>query len=237
VNQVSRPTLLATFAALALGPGQLTAQGRLISAEAFSDLTVGDIPSVAIDYTIVPDERGGTVPVEGLAFGGARIMDVRAFALGRELDVSLSVVGGSRIVGEVAIPLNRVAGQPFSFQLVYRVEGAEERDGTLTLYRLPILAVAWPSEEALPETFTVVVEVSDTLTVYESFPSGLREVETAVGAPRYRLSLPVMPALVSLRTSRGPPPTGTLPRVLDLFVLVLLAGFGALGWRRLRAMS
>ncbi len=151
--------------------------------------------------------------------------------------MSLSVVGDSRVVGEVAIPLIRAAGRPFTFELVYQVEGAKEGDGKLALYRIPILAVAWPPEEALPETFTVVVEVSDTLTVYESFPSGLREVETALGVPRYRLSLPVIPALVSLRTSRGPPPAGTLPRFLDLFVLLLLAGVGALGWRRLRAMS
>lgn len=234
---VKRAPCLTVLAALALGPAQITAQGRLISADAYSDLTVGDAPSVAIEYTIVPDESGGTVPVEGLAFGGARITDVHAFAMGRELDVSLRVVGDRRVVGEVAIPLKRAAGQPFTFQLVYRVEGAEERHGRLTLYRLPILAVAWPSEEALPETFTVVAEVSDALTVYESFPSGLREVGTAGGAPRYRLSLPVIPALVSLRTSRGPPPAATLPRVLDLFVLVFLAGFGVLGWRRLRAMS
>ncbi len=80
MKRVSRTTMLATVAALALGPGRLTAQGRLISAEAFSDLTVEDIPSVAIDYTIVPDESGGTVPLEGLAFGGARITNVRAFA-------------------------------------------------------------------------------------------------------------------------------------------------------------
>jgi len=237
VAGVKRAPCLTVLAVLALGPGQLTAQGRLISADAYSDLTVGGAPSVAIEYTIVTEKSGGAVPVEGLAFGGARITEVHAFAMGRELDVSLRVVGDSRVVGEVALPLNRAAGQPFTFELVYRVEGAEERDGRLTLYRLPILAVSWPPDEVLPETFTVVVEVSDTLTVYESFPSGLREVGTAVGVPRYRLSLPVIPALVTLRTSRGPPPTGTLPRVLDLLVLVLLAGGGVLGWRWLRAMS
>ena len=226
---------LAAVCVVGFMPGPLAGQGRLISAHARADLTPTGGPTLVIDYTVAGDPGAATVPLVGLAFGGARFRDVRATAasLG-ELDVSLEARTDGRLVGGVALPAGLAAGEPFSFSLSYEIEGATEREGGLTLHRLPILAVGWPPDEALPETFTVEALVADGLTVYESFPSGMRASGREGAAQRYRLALPVIPALVSLRTSRGSPPLNTLPRALNLLVIVLLAGFALLGWRHLR---
>lgn len=229
-----RRWLTVTGAALAAaGPTVLAAQGNLVSARAHVDLTGHGPPSLRIEYVVTWEGPPEDVPLEGLAFGGARASGVRALAGGRELDVSLRESRRGRISGEVAPPLDVEPGRPFRFTLHYRVEGAEEHDGSRTLIRLPVLAVAWPSEQALAETFTVDLVVADSLTVYESFPSGMRAIEGPPRARRYALDLPVVPALVSVRASSTAMPLATLPLALDALVLALLAGFGMLGWRRL----
>ena len=230
---MKRRSLVIALATFCLGTAPLVAQGRLVSAYARVDLTSIGGASVAIDYTVMIEGPRARVPLEGLVFGGARFTEIVAHAAWGELSVSLRVDDDGRVIATVGIPRDRFAAGPFSFTLSYELDGTEEWNGMLTLYEVPILAVAWPSAEAVPETFTVEATVGEGQTVYESFPSGMRAIDPDGGQQRYRLALPVMPALVSLRTSRGSPPLGTLPRALDLFVLVLLAGCGVLAWRQL----
>ncbi|MEE8148782.1 MAG: hypothetical protein V3T24_14340, partial [Longimicrobiales bacterium] len=94
---------LAAVCVVGFMPGPLAGQGRLISAHARADLTPTGGPTLVIDYTVAGDPGAATVPLVGLAFGGARFRDVRATAasLG-DLDVSLEARTDGRLVGRVA---------------------------------------------------------------------------------------------------------------------------------------
>jgi hypothetical protein len=214
--------LVGTLAALHAGGA--VAQSHLLEVRAVVAVGEGSA-RVEIDYSVVPDGTVAVVPLEGLAFRPTRVEDFRASVDGRPSSATLREDESGRLTA--ALPLPERSAREVRIRVSYSVSGATSGDDPVRI-RVPILAVGWPSEEALPGTFEAEVSLSERLTVYESFPSGLR----AAGPGLYRLQLPAAPALLSIRATLGEgAPLGGMVQVLDALVLLVLLVLAWAGWR------
>ncbi len=205
----------------------LSAQSHLLEGRAVVHVD-GAGASVEIDYRVQSDGSATAVPLEGLAFRPTSIEGVRVMVDGAPALFDLRTGSAGRLTSDVAIAPGR-AGE-IGMRLTYRVSGAVEGEDPVRL-RVPILAVGWPPEEGLPGTFQAEVSLPEGLSVYESFPSGLR----STGSGRYQFDLPAAPALLSMRATLGDrAPLGGLVRVLDAMVLLVLLILVGAGWRHFR---
>jgi hypothetical protein len=215
----------ALFATVPARP--LSAQSHLLAGRAVVRVE-GESASVEIDYVVESDGSAAAVSLEGLAFRPTRVESFGASVDGTPVGSRLEVGATGRLTSEVPIAPGR-AGE-IGIRLAYRVSGAVEGEDPVRL-RVPILAIAWPPEEGLPGTFQGEVTLPEGLSVYESFPSGLRNT----GPGRYQFDLPAAPALLSMRATRGDrAPLGGIVRVLDAMVLLVLLVLLRAGWRHFR---
>lgn len=165
------------------------------------------------------------------AFDGARAANVRAFLGDHELSFRAHPTSGDRLDGMVELP---AAGERLSLRLSYEVLRDTPGNGSLSI---PILVASWPPREALPDTFSATVTLPRGTVLRSAFPTDFERVETVdktTDESVYRVSMPVMPALLRLTTARaGEAGWLTTERAVDLAALVALLALGALGWRRL----
>jgi hypothetical protein len=220
-----------------LSPGlSLSGQEQhLVDAQARLDWTGNDIVRVSIRYRVEPGDGPLEIPLAGLLFGGAKLSEVRTVLAGSTRAIDLSHSPGGRVTG--SIPLSQVprADEPISLELLYDVaQAGSASGGSDRVWRIPILAVTWPPVEARPETFTLEALIPTEYTLLESFPTGLRYGGENGRRTRYVTTVPVVPALVSLRVTEGERRM-TVTGLLNVAVPILLfGGMSILGWRYLK---
>jgi len=232
----SGPAFLPVVATVAFAfPSALQAQGELTIARARIDVTRAESVRVELDYTFQVDSATA-IPFEGLAFRPSELRNVQVGGAGRSgsydpADFSWGVRADGRLKG--ALPLGPGSTGAVRVRLSYDVVGAREGEDPYRL-RVPILAPAWPSAEALPGIFVAEALAPGEWTLYEAFPSGLTRAADAATLARWTLELPAVPALLSFRATAGTPALGGLVQILDGLVLVILALLAVAAWVHFR---
>ena len=215
---------------LLVGASSAFAQNRLVDARARIDATRDEVVRVEIDYRIEIDGTERAAPLEGLVFRPTSIEGARATVGGVVAPLVLGSAG-ARTTGTVELPSDRPGVH--TLRVAYDVLGAWSGDDPRRL-RVPLLALSWPSEEALPGVFEAEALLPEGWTAYESFPSGLTAAGAALGAARYTLELPAAPALLSMRASESSVRFGGFTGVLDGLVLLTLVVLAGVGWHHFR---
>lgn len=193
---------------------------------------VGTDAEVRIEYTVAPGgQDADALRVELLGFGPAAVDSVRVEADGRA--IRLAPETGSMRADTFALPPARPDEEEVGVSLTYRVAGAVERSGHDVRVRVPVLVLDLPPAPGGGPVFHGSVRLPDTWSVSGAFPTGLAETEKG----RWEVDLSVVPALVSLRGRSDGAWRPGLPQALDALALVLLLGFGLVGWRHLREMA
>lgn len=192
---------------------------------------------VRIDYTVLAgEERAGPLRLEVLGFGPTSVETVRVEPLRMEADagaVRLIPESGSMRAGELRLPTVASGADAVAFSFVYRVAGAVERSGADVRVRVPVVVLDLPPEQGGSPVFHASVRLPEEWSVSGGFPTGL--APTPEGP--WEVNLRVVPALVSLRgRSDGTRRLG-LPETLDALALIIILGFGLVGWRHLRAAA
>jgi len=218
-------------------------QSRLVEVKARIDATSFERISVELAYVVdVAEVDGGSsdgpsdrveagIPLEGLAFRPAELKSVTAsVGNGDPTPVSLESSRIGRLSGAVPLPPGTTGR--VELLIKYDVRSGVEGDDPYRI-RIPVLAVAWPSAEALPGIFTAEALLANDLKVYETFPSGITRQGAAGPVGRFVVDLPAIPALISMRATTGPVPLGGLVRILDGLVLLALAATVWVGFRYL----
>ncbi len=223
---------IASIAAVTASPA--VAQGFLVSANFRADALAAGPVRVEIDYVLVVGQQISELPLEGVAFAGSRLTDVAATLDGVPLLVELQSESNGRLSGRIEVPSG--SERRLAVRLTYRVSPSSgEVDATRLI--LPVLALGWPPQEALPGTFRAQVTLPVGLSTFESFPAGLVAGEPlASGGRVHSLELPVVPALIRIRSGQGAI-RFNLPLVMDVLVLGLFLMLGVKGWRAMRELS
>lgn len=193
----------------------------------------GPEPTIVESACLLSLERGvRSVPLSVLATAGTEILDLEASLDGAPVAVTLDHSAHPQIRGLVSIPAGtRRDGEPASVRVRYRVLGAVREENDRFFLAIPVVVVGGKPSQARPDGFTASLELPAGLHLRESFPAGWAREETE---GRYRIDLPVVPAFVTVEASEHGSLL-TVPRLLDLGTVLLLAGLGALAFRRLRA--
>ena len=160
------------------------------------------------------------------------VYDVPREAADRELTFTLLEPDGVRVrdlfAGSASVALDRSEAP--------RLRGRAdlEAGATSATFRyessatvFPVVVVEGLALESRADAFRATIELPDGTQLVESFPTGMKRL----GASRYALELPVVPAFVRLRTSESDSVL-TWPRILDGGVLVLLALLAFVAIRR-----
>lgn len=206
----------------------------LRSAVLDADATRGARAEVRVTYGLTVPAGTEAVPLTVLSPAPAAVDGLTARSDDGPLAVELPPSETSQRSGVVRIRAG-AAARDMTLVLTYGVDGAFQDSGDGIRVMIPVVAVDWPPSDPLPGTFQARVQLPPDVTPYESFPTtvgGLARGGTDPGPSVLELS--VQPAWVSLRARHGPPPTWTVPRVADAFVVLLLLGLGAVGWGRMR---
>lgn len=212
---------------------------------------------VRIEYTVVTPGgvAAAAVRLEALGFGPASVEAVRmegsgvgpggaagAAALAGRLGVAGAGDGtillrpetGSMRADSIALPTAPPEGSDeVDFALAYRVSGAVERSGHEVRVRLPLPVLDLPPEQGGDPVFRASVRLPDGWSVSGSFPTGL--ARTSRGT--WEADLPVVPALVSFRGRSDGAWRPGLSETLDALALIVILGFGLVGWRHLREVT
>ncbi|MDH5589206.1 MAG: hypothetical protein OEZ65_01995 [Gemmatimonadota bacterium] len=184
---------------------------------------------VEMTYDFGGVAAGDPVPFRILAFAGAQV-DTVEFGWrdgGAARSVPLVPVRGA--LDTLTIPWD-VGPEGIPLRVRYHVADAVEAEGAGMLrIHLPVLAPAWPPQEAEPGLFRARVPVPPEWVVTESFPTSL-----SGGGGEPSITLAVVPSVVTLRVRIGDARGVTLPLILDAAALAVLLVFAGLGWRHLR---
>lgn len=222
---------LAAVAALAAGVlvgGPLSGQS-VHSARLVADLTAGDgSAQVSIEYELSGPPADGGVDASALDFGPETVREV----VGGEPLTPLSVARGVGTAWATRLPAVPAGSSGVAMARArYRVDAAAQVVDGVVRGRLPVLAARLLPERTRPELFQAEVRLPPEWVVTEGFPTGL----TATGEPGvYRVTLPVVPSLVSFRARSDGAWRPGLPAVLDAMAVALLLAFSVVGWRHLR---
>jgi hypothetical protein len=230
----------------------MTAQGRLERAT-FRASIPADSGHAAVHITyVVASARsaGDSVPVTLLRFDGASVRNiitrVNSTAVDPTLRASDSPLRLRGLVplgtGEPGAPLDPdpagATHSSFVIDITYEV-AIVSREPAYPI-RLPILAVMWPPDPALPGTFQGEVTVPPGLRIYDPFPASLQPVAASAGSAttgdvmRYAVDLPVLPAMIAFHLAQVDQPVITMANVLDVFVLLAIAIIWTFMWRQFR---
>lgn len=203
------------------------------SARLTTEISAGGTDAeVRIEYTVARGRQDADpVRVELLGFGPAAVDSVGVEADGRA--IRLAPEAGSMRAGTFTLPPARTDAEEVRVSLAYRVAGAVERSGPDVRVRVPVLVLDLPPAPGGGPVFHGSVRLPDTWSVSGAFPTGL----ASDGEGSWEVDLPVVPALVSLRGRSDGAWRPGLPQALDALALVLLLGFGLVGWRHLRELA
>lgn len=226
---------------LLLVPGAGAAQAptavrawQVVSARMVADLTAADGGADVIMHYVVRAADGGPLPlstpieIDVLGFGDA---DVPRVTVWGTTPVDLWETVGTHRAAAIEPPAS-AADEALLLELSYRVENAVERDSGALRARIPV--VSGPTAPAPDGRFEARVLLPPGWQLREGFPSGLR----AAGAEGvWRVTLPVVPAMVGFRGRSDGKVGPGVPLMIDLLTLGLLFGFAFVGWRHLRGVA
>jgi hypothetical protein len=210
-------------------------EGSLTEARVTAELTAVEAPiAIVAEFRVERGEGTGEIPFTVIRFGDTEISDMLGTLDGAPVPIRFRSGASSQSSGTLSLAGDGTTSGPRVVRFEYRVEGAWSGSGDRYRVTLPLIVVPWAPEEARPETFAADIIVPESLSLYGSFPTGELQPATSGGRSHYRLSLQVVPSVLTLRASVGGPPLLTVTRVMDGFVILLLLAFGIFGWRYLR---
>lgn len=236
VGRRGGPRSLDRVASVAFLIAQLTAGATSAAAQGVvraARLTVEVGPSavsVRAEYELALEGDAGSVEVELLEHAGATDIEILGPG-GRPLD--LRTASGTRRTGTVDLASAAVGGAAVggaaSLTFRYDVPGAVRLEGGAVLVRVPVLSVSLPPAADAVDVFSATVRVPEGWTVSEGFPSGLR----GDGLGGYTTTLPVVPAMVSVRGRSDGVWRPGVNLIVEILAGAFLLGFAFLGWRHL----
>jgi hypothetical protein len=212
------------LALLAASARTAAAQGRLVAAElnAAFDSTE-QVVTVHIHYTLQPHGEG-EVPLAVVRFGDAALENVRVNNLPTALTFDAS---GLRATATVAGPSGDTAVMDVAYDV--RVSATEP-----SRIRIPVVAVLWPTEQAVAGAFVANVTLPAGTVAFDAFPSTLRRLHAAdATANTYATELHVLPALITFSLAAHAPWPSAITGI-ELLVCAGLVLMGIIGWRRFR---
>jgi hypothetical protein len=222
--------LLAAAFALSVLAGQVRAQDQVRSAKLVADFSGQEgTAEVQIEYRLSL-EGPGDIMVELLGFADANVSEFRVDGI--EQPTTLIQVSGSRVGASVPVTPD-ASGIEHVLALRYQVNDAVETTEDALRARIPVLSVSLPPVDGSSDVFRAEIRIPDTWAVSEGFPTGLRRSEDG----SYTVSLPVVPALVSIRARSDGAWRPGLPLALDLVAVIFLIGFSYRGWRHLSEVA
>lgn len=217
-------------------PAAAAAQGgQLQRAEMTGEVANGSASArVEIEYRLKTARGTRTIPVRGLLAFDTRLGDVEAQVGAWRAPLALQSETPPLVTGSITLPPDVSADSTLHVTLRYTVEGAVARDGDRFHVALPVLFVDWKPAAAPANTFVSRSRLPRGFVVGEGFPSVPRRRTAEADAHVYELSLQVIPAFVSFRGQTGGGPLLPLDVALDLLILPILLGLGALTWVLMR---
>jgi hypothetical protein len=228
-----------------VGLRTLSAAGAilLIALPAAAQTTVR---SIRLTADLSPDDGGAEVSVEYvldiegtpqlrvqlLGFGDA---STESFWLGERrtgTPIRLTRESGSLMAADFTLSFGETDAD---VELVanYWIPNAVERDGARIRVHVPVLTLATPPAEGIPDLFQAEFRLPPSWEVSESFPTGMR----ATGDGSYAVDLAVSPSVVSIRARTDGAWRPGLPLVLEMLMAAALVAFGIGGWRHLRSVA
>jgi len=199
------------------------------------DLTAGDgSAEVEIRYVLSGALGTGTLTLELLGFDSATATDaVHCCWTVDEETVVLWPTTGSHRAASIPVPVVAEAEDHLpSLRLRYRVAHAVTEENGAVHGRIPVLSVDLPPVGEGADVFSASLVLPASWVVTEGFPTGLaRGDEGAWG-----VSLPVVPAMVSVRARSDGTWRPGAPLLVDILAAVVLLLAGFLGWRHLRKL-
>lgn len=231
---------LALAGAIAPAGAPLAGQARMTGAALEAALERDPAQAeVRIRYRVRRDSASASLPVAALPVAGVQLVEVSSSVSGAgrvPLLLGGGRKGGGRMEGAIALPAWTPAQSEIVIDIYYRVIAAGAAQALPRRVELPVLAVLWPPEQAVPGTFRGTVSVHPGLLVRDAFPSDLGRgagVPDAGGGLRFGFDLPVTPALLAFTLTAGGDGPG-LELLLDGLAVLAVAVFGVIGWRRFR---
>jgi hypothetical protein len=205
---------------------------RVYRADMLVDAT-GDVTQVSIRYELHVPASIDRIPITLLTPEPAVVGGLTTAGHSRVMQGVLSPSETARRTGWLDLTPSPQA-EDVTVTITYPVGNATTVEGDRSRTVVPVLAVDWPVEEALPGTFRARIQLPQDMVAYESFPTatgGLAGAGTDPGPSEVELS--VVPAYLRVRARRGSAPLFSVNRAADLFVVLLLLALGAWGWSRL----
>jgi hypothetical protein len=196
---------------------------EVVSARLTAEVVEG---SAAVEVRLAYELEGapdGSVRLEALGFGAATVETVEVE--GSPGSVTLAEESGSMRAATVDAPADG------RLLLRYRVPAAVEIDGPVVRVRLPVVVVDLLPATAGGPVFEASLEIPPEWSVAGSFPTGLRPVEEALTG-----ELAVVPSVVSVHGRTDGTWRPGLATTFDVLALLILFGFGVVGWRHLRGV-
>ena len=217
-----------TAALVLAGTGTLSAQGVVEAARLRADVAVDGSAAVNLVYELSDGSVAADLTLELLGFGGATAEDLVVDGGGQ---IVLWPATGSRRAAAISLPVSDDGARTLT--LDYEVASAVSRGGGEVTVHVPIVSLPIPPTTEAGDVFEASITLPTDWRITDGFPSGL--VERAPG--RHEVSLPVVPAVVTVRgRSDGSRALG-LGLVIDLLTVAILLGFGFIGWRHLRSLA
>jgi hypothetical protein len=211
---------------------QLSAQTTVQSARLYADLSPDDGGAeVRIEYVL--DVQGTPeLQFELLGFGSA---SADGFWLGEERTgtrIELDPQTGSMRAATFTLTLANTS-EPYRLVAQYWIAEAVQLDGEDVLLRVPVLSIALPPADGVPDLFRAELRLPPDWSVTEGFPTGLEVNDEGV----YTVSLPVVPSMVSARGRTDGTWRPGLPLLIDVLTVLVLLAFSFVGWRHLSRVA
>ena len=210
----------------------LSAQTTVQSARLYADLNSDDGGAeIRIEYVL--DVRGTPeLQFELLGFGSA---SADGFWLGEERTgtrIELDPQTGSMRTATFTLTLADTS-EPYRLVAQYWIAESVQLDGVDVLLRIPVLSIALPPDDGVPDLFQAELRLPPDWSISEGFPTGFEASEEGV----YTVSLPVVPSMVSARGRTDGTWRPGLPLLIDMLTVGVLLAFGLVGWRHLSRVT
>lgn len=240
---------MATLAGLALllalqqgaAPGpEIVHLGVELSASHAGAASATGVDVVARYQLLLPDTVS-SVALRGVAFFGARPLELGATLDGEPVEVELGprelrgVEDSTGLAGVVRFARAARAGGTAMLELRYRADGSIRRRGSDVEVAVPLLLVAGRPSGSREDLFDLRVELPPGLEVYEFFPTVPRSVVHDGESAAHVLTLQAIPAVVRWRGRMGEARLFTYQTTVDLVTIALLVLLSAVTYRVIRA--